>query len=99
MKMKIRPDDASMLQMNDWLAELREGGWAAPPGGSAGSGDPRPDAPGQTPRARRLGVPGRRGLLPRLCPGLRPRLLRTRRLRTRRLRTSGLLTPGLRYAP
>ena len=45
--MKIRPDDASMLQMNDWLAELREGGWAAPPGGSAGSGDPRPDAPGE----------------------------------------------------
>ena len=24
MKQKIRPDDASMLQMNDWLAELRE---------------------------------------------------------------------------
>ena len=47
MKMKIRPDDASMLQMNDWLAELREGGWAAPPGGSASSGDPRPEAPGE----------------------------------------------------
>ena len=24
MKLKIWPEDASMLQMNDWLAELRE---------------------------------------------------------------------------
>jgi hypothetical protein len=32
MKIKIRPDDASVLQSNDWLADLREDGWAEPPG-------------------------------------------------------------------
>jgi hypothetical protein len=31
MKMRIRPDDASMLQMNDWLAELRGDERAEPP--------------------------------------------------------------------
>jgi hypothetical protein len=30
MKMKTRPDDANMLQMSDWLAELREEGRAQP---------------------------------------------------------------------
>ena len=43
MKIKIRPDDTSMLQMNDWLAELRDDnpaeplgqGGAAPPSGGA----------------------------------------------------------------
>ena len=32
MKIKIWPDDASMLQMNDWLADLRDDGRAEPPG-------------------------------------------------------------------
>ena len=32
MKTKVRPDDASMLQLNDWLAALREDGRAEPPG-------------------------------------------------------------------
>lgn len=47
MKMRIRPDDASMLQLDDWLAELREDGWAEPPGdgGGAAHGDPRPAPP------------------------------------------------------
>ncbi len=31
MKMKIRPDDPSMLQLDDWLAELRKVGWTEPP--------------------------------------------------------------------
>jgi hypothetical protein len=31
MKMKIRPDDLSMLQLDDWLAELRKVGWTEPP--------------------------------------------------------------------
>jgi hypothetical protein len=48
MKLKIRPDDTSMLQMNDWLAELRDDGCAEPP--AAGSAEPaggnaRPEAP------------------------------------------------------
>jgi hypothetical protein len=30
MKMKTRPDDANMLQMSDWLAELREEGRTQP---------------------------------------------------------------------
>jgi hypothetical protein len=56
MKIKIWPDDASMLQMNDWLAELRDDSGAEPPGdggavpASAGgvappSGDARPEVP------------------------------------------------------
>ncbi len=39
MKLKIRPDDTSMLQMNDWLAELRDDGCAEPP--ADGSAEPR----------------------------------------------------------
>ena len=47
MKIRIRPDDASMLQMNDWLAELRDDGSAEPfgeGGGGTASGDARPEA-------------------------------------------------------
>lgn len=40
MKSNIWPDDVSMLQMNDWLAELRDENRAEPP-----DGDPRPEAP------------------------------------------------------
>jgi hypothetical protein len=41
MKIKIWPDDASMLQMNDWLAELRDDSGAEPPedGGAVPPGD------------------------------------------------------------
>ena len=48
MKLKIRPDDTSMLQMNDWLAELRDDGCAEPPADAyaePASGDFRPEAP------------------------------------------------------
>ena len=51
MKIKIWPDDASMLQMNDWLAELRDDGRAEPPGHDGGvpaSGD----APATSPAER-----------------------------------------------
>ena len=47
MKIRIRPDDASMLQMNDWLAELRDDGSAEPSGeggGGPASGDAQPEA-------------------------------------------------------
>ena len=43
MKLKVRPDDASMLQMNDWLAELREDGCAEP----AAKGRAEPPAEGR----------------------------------------------------
>ena len=33
MKIKNRPDDVSMVQLDDWLAELREDDHAEPPGG------------------------------------------------------------------
>jgi hypothetical protein len=52
MKMKIRPEDASMHQMNDWLAELREGDWEdRPHDGHAASArdDLRPPAPPEPP--------------------------------------------------
>jgi hypothetical protein len=51
MKMKIRSDDVSMHQMDDWLAELREGDWAEPDDGRAASarGDVRPAAPAEAP--------------------------------------------------
>ena len=55
MKTRVRPDDASMLQLNDWLAALREDGRAEPPGyvgtePPGGSTEPpadrvRPEAP------------------------------------------------------
>ena len=50
MKIKIRPDDASMLQMNDWLAELRDDGRAEPPddgGAVPASSDARPETPAE----------------------------------------------------
>jgi hypothetical protein len=52
MKIRIRPDDASMLQMNDWLAELRDDGYAEPPGEGGGvpaSGDASPEPPADRP--------------------------------------------------
>ncbi len=36
MKIRIQPDEASMLQMNDWLAELRDDGSAEPFGEGGG---------------------------------------------------------------
>ena len=42
MKIKIRPEHASMPQMNDWLAELRNGESAEP----TGPGDAEPTGPG-----------------------------------------------------
>ena len=51
MKIRIRPDDTSMLQMDDWLAELRDDGRAEPPddgGGMPASGDARPEAPAKS---------------------------------------------------
>src|SRR5438105_2389355 len=50
MKTKIRPDDVSMLQMNDWLAELRDDGGAEPPAegrAEPASGGAWPEAPAQ----------------------------------------------------
>ena len=50
MKIKIWPDDASMLQMNDWLAELRDDGRAEPPGAGGEmsvSDGTRPAAPAE----------------------------------------------------
>ena len=47
MKLKNRPDDTSVLQMNDWLADLREDGRAEPPAdgyADLASGDARPEA-------------------------------------------------------
>ncbi len=63
MKIKIRPDDASMLQMDNWLAELRDDGSAEPPGeggeggGGRASDDARPEAPAE--RAERAVPPER----------------------------------------
>jgi hypothetical protein len=50
MKTKIRPDDVSTLQMNDWLAELRDDGGAEPPAegrAEPASGGAWPEAPAQ----------------------------------------------------
>ena len=47
MKIKIRPEHASMLEMNDWLAELRDGENAEPTGpGNAEPTGPGPSSPG-----------------------------------------------------
>jgi hypothetical protein len=55
MKMKIRSDDVSMLQMNDWLAELREDGWVEPSPGEpvvpAAAAPPAPSPPAEIPPA------------------------------------------------
>jgi len=66
MQIKIRPDDARMIQnndghqMNDWLAELRDGGAAGPPGDGQsepdGDGDPRPEARAGAAAAARAGA-------------------------------------------
>ena len=50
MKIKNRPDDASMLQLDDWLAELREDDHAEPPGGDRAEppGDNGPETPGDS---------------------------------------------------
>jgi len=48
MKIKNRPDDASMLQLDDWLAELREDDRAETPGHDRAEtpGDDRAETPG-----------------------------------------------------
>jgi hypothetical protein len=48
MKIKNRPDDVSMVQLDDWLAELREDDHAEPPGGDRAEppGDNGPGTPG-----------------------------------------------------
>jgi hypothetical protein len=51
-KIKIRPEHASMLQMNDWLAELRDGESAEP----TGPDDAEPTGPG--PGGPGYAVPG-----------------------------------------
>ena len=48
--MKIRRDDASMLEMNDWIAELRDDGRAEP----AADGGPKPETAAVAPPANRL---------------------------------------------
>jgi hypothetical protein len=52
MKITIWPDDVSVLEMNDWLAELRQDGQAEPggpapaePGPIAGAAEPAPAEP------------------------------------------------------
>ena len=50
MKIKIWPEDVSMLQMNDWLAKLRDDGHAESPGDGGAmpaSGDAWPQAPAE----------------------------------------------------
>ncbi len=42
MKIKIRPEHASTLEINDWLAELQDGENAEP----TGPGDAEPTGPG-----------------------------------------------------
>ncbi len=69
MQIKIRPDDARMIQnndwqqTNDWLAELRDGGAARPPGDGQsepdGDGDPRPEARAGAEVDARAGVAAR----------------------------------------
>ena len=47
MKIKIQPEHASMLEINDWLAELRDGENAEPTGpGNAEPAGPGPSGPG-----------------------------------------------------
>ena len=84
MKIKIWPDDASMLQMNDWLAELRDDGRAEPPGAGGEmsvSDGTRPAAPPSA--APPSALPFRSAALPSAAPDRRlrpPRALRPPRL-------------------
>ena len=48
MKIKNRPDDVSMVQLDDWLAELREDDHAEPPGGDRAE-PPGDNGPGPGP--------------------------------------------------
>ena len=52
MRIKIPPDDASVLEMNDWIAELRADG-RAEPARDGGHGRPVPGATAVTPRTDR----------------------------------------------
>ena len=63
MKTKIRPEHAGMLQMNDWLAELRDGESAEPAGpGKAEPIGPGPGGPGYAvPASYGYGVPASPG--------------------------------------
>ena len=66
MKIKIRPDDARMIQdnhwrqVNDWPAELRDDSAAGPPGDGQsqpdGDGDPRAEARAGTEAAASAGA-------------------------------------------
>ena len=81
MKIKIRPDDARMIQdnhwrqVNDWLAELRDDGAAGPPGDGQsqpdGDGDPRAEARAGTEAAASAGaeVGARAGAMARAVIG------------------------------
>ena len=60
MKIKNRPDDASMVQLDEWLAELREDDRAEP--------DPRGDRVTAAPRPRVTAAPR-----PRVTAAPRPR--------------------------
>ena len=51
MKIKNRPDDVSMVQLDDWLAELREDDRAEPPGGDRAE-TPGDNGPGPVSLAR-----------------------------------------------
>ena len=70
MKIKIWPDDASMLQMNDWLAELRDDGRAELPGDggeTSVSDGTRPEAPAERAALRSAPRPPIRLRPPRGC--------------------------------
>ena len=64
MKIKNRPDDASMVQLDEWLAELREDDRAETPGDGRAEtpGDGRAETPGdgraETPGDGRAETPG-----------------------------------------
>ena len=76
MKLKVRPDDASMLQMNDWLAELREDGCAEPPRGARrgarppaeGRAEPPAEGRAEGGASRPTGMPGQKPSLNPLPP-------------------------------
>ena len=61
MKMEIWPDDVSMPEMTDWLAELRDDGPAESagdnPDGQARTGEASPDATRRSGPTRAASVP------------------------------------------